>query len=127
MQKPSDTELCLLRALWASNPLSGREIHDATQAETGWSYSSTRKTLDRMVEKGLISIELAHGLKTFIPAQSKLRTLAGLIRDFSRNILDADTPLPAAAFVGSKLIDQEEISELEQLLAEFDQSTEGKK
>lgn len=127
MQKPSDSELCLLRALWASNPLSGREIHDATQDETGWSYSSTRKTLDRMVEKGLISVELSHGLKTFVPAQSKLKTLAGLIRDFSRNILDADTPLPAAAFVGSKLIGEEEINELEQLLADFDQSREEKK
>ena len=58
-----------------------------------------------------------HGIKAFSAARPKLNTLAGLIREFSTNILGSDKPLPAAAFVGSSLITQDEIEELEALLA----------
>lgn len=114
--KPTDTELILLKPLWQDRRLSAREIHDRTAGQTGWSYSSTRKTLDRMVEKGLLQIETVHGLKTFVTGQGKLETLAGLIHSFSQNILGTDAPLPAAAFTGSKLLSPDEITELEHLL-----------
>ena len=119
--KPTDTELTLLRPLWQSRRLSAREIHDATAASTGWSFSSTRKTLDRMVDKGLIAIEMVHGVKTFIPKTPKLSVLASLIGDFSKNILGSDQPLPAAAFVGSSLISEDEIDELEDLLKDLNE------
>lgn len=123
MSKPSENELCLLRAIWNSGRLSAREIHDATESLTGWSYSSTRKTLDRMQDKNLVSVSSVHGIKVYEAQQGKLNTLAGLIRDFSRNILDSDTPLPAAAFVGSKLITEDEIAELEALLKQAEDNT----
>ncbi len=119
--KPTDTELTLLRPLWQSRRLSAREIQDATEASTGWSFSSTRKTLDRMVDKGLIAIEMVHGVKTFIPTTPKLSVLASLIGDFSKNILGSDQPLPAAAFVGSSLISEDEIDELEDLLKDLNE------
>ena len=119
--KPTDTELTLLRPLWQSRRLSAREIHDATEASTGWSFSSTRKTLDRMVDKGLIAIEMVHGVKTFIPTTPKLSVLASLIGDFSKNILGSDQTLPAAAFVGSSLISEDEIDELEDLLKDLNE------
>jgi BlaI family penicillinase repressor len=54
MAVPSISELSLLKALWRQQPLSAREIHDAVEAELGWSYSSTRKTLERMLDKGMV-------------------------------------------------------------------------
>ena len=119
MIKPSDYELKLLRHLWRRGRLSARELQDASQAETGWSYSATRKTLDRMVEKGLVRIEAVHGIKTHVPAQSKLETLAALASAFARDVLDLDTPMPAATFASSKLVSPDEISELEDLLAKL--------
>ena len=102
--------------LWRAPRLSAREIHDAAGGDALWSYSSTRKTLDRMAEKGLVTVALVHGVKTFAAAKPKLETLAGLIRDFARDVLDATEPMPAATFVSSKLIDADEIEELEALL-----------
>ncbi|MES1199831.1 MAG: BlaI/MecI/CopY family transcriptional regulator [Pseudomonadota bacterium] len=122
--KPSDFELKLLRALWRAQRLSAREIHDATSRETQWSYSATRKTLDRMEEKGLIRVELVHGVKTYAAARPKLETLAGLIRDFARNVLDADAPMPVAAFSHSKLLDDDEMRALEALLEAGDETDE---
>jgi len=116
MIKPSDYELKLLRHLWRHRRLSAREIHDASQAETQWSYSATRKTLDRMVEKDLIRIEMVHGMKTYLATHSKLEMLAGLVTAFARDVLDSDAPMPAATFATSRLISAEEIVELEVLL-----------
>lgn len=123
--KPSDYELKLLRPLWKRKQLSAREIHDACFKETQWSYSATRKTLDRMVEKGLIEVEMVHGLKTFIPKQSKLETLAILASAFARDVLETDAPLPAAAFVNSKMVSKEEIKELQELLAKLSKENGG--
>ena len=116
MIRPSDYELKLLRHLWRHPRLSAREIHDLSAAETRWSYSATRKTLDRMAEKGLVRVETFHGLNTYVAGQSKLETLAALASDFARDVLDLETPLPAAAFAGSRLVAPEEIEELERLL-----------
>ena len=116
MSRPSEYELKLLRHLWRHDRLSAREIHDASATETGWSFSATRKTLDRMVEKGLIHVERLHGMKTYLVSQTKLEILAALVSAFARDVLDMDAPLPTAAFANSKLISPEEIEELEVLL-----------
>lgn len=117
--RPTEFELKLLRQLWRAERLSAREIHDASVAETAWSYSATRKTLDRMEEKGLVKVNPVHGVKTYTAARPKLETLAGLITDFARNVLDSDAPIPAATFVGSSLIDQDEIADLEAMLEDY--------
>ncbi|MEM6532480.1 MAG: BlaI/MecI/CopY family transcriptional regulator [Myxococcota bacterium] len=115
---PSRSELRFLRELWRRGRLSARELHDATQESTGWSYSTTRKTLDRMQEKGILRVELVHGLKTFTPTGAKVETIARLIRSFASNVLELDGPLPVSAFAHSRLLDEDEISELEALLEE---------
>ncbi len=127
MIRPSDYELKLLRHLWLRGRLSARELHDASAGETQWSYSATRKTLERMVEKGLVRIQAVHGLNTYAAAQSKLETVATLANAFARDVLDLDAPLPAAAFAGSSLIAPEEIEELEGLLERLSQDGKGAK
>lgn len=125
MIKPSDYELKLLRHLWRQGRVSARELHDASAGETHWSYSATRKTLERMVEKGLVKIEAVHGLNTYVPCQTKLETLAVLASAFARDVLDLDAPLPTAAFAGSKLISQQEIAELEALMERLSTDKSG--
>jgi BlaI family penicillinase repressor len=126
MSKPSDAELRLLRVLWRAPRLSAREVHEGAGGDALWSYSSTRKTLERMVEKELVTVIVVHGIKTFAASEPKLRTLAALIGDFTRDVLDATEPMPAATFVNSKLIDPKEIKELEALLKQLAEK-EGKK
>ncbi len=118
--KPSDTELILLRALWSRKQLSAREVHNDTVAKTNWAYSTTRKTLDRMVVKKILKVEQVHGMKTFLPSQSKIDTMAVLISHFTKKILDTDEPLPAAAFINSRLVDESELDELQEMLEKLD-------
>ena len=125
MIRPSDYELKLLRHLWRHGRLSARELHEASAEETQWSYSATRKTLERMAEKGLVRIEAVHGLNIYVAGQSKLETVATLANAFARDVLDLDAPLPAAAFTGSGLIAPDEIEELEGLLERLAKDAKG--
>jgi len=127
MREPSVTrpELTILKALWSRGRLSAREVHDLVARELGWSYSTTRTTLERMCDKELLSRKSVHGLAVYEPAVDKVATLGGMIRDFARRVLEMDGPLPAAMFARSKLLSEDDLSELENLLEELDRR--GKK
>ena len=119
MSVPSITELTLLKALWRQQPLSAREIHDQVAQELGWSYSSTRKTLERMLEKGTVSQQVRHGVQVYEAVLEKVDTLAAFARDFGKRVMEIDTPLPVMMFTGSKLVDQQELARLDQLLQDW--------
>jgi BlaI family penicillinase repressor len=119
MAVPSISELSLLKALWRQQPMSAREIHDAVEAELGWSYSSTRKTLERMLDKGMVRQELRHGVQVYAAVSDKVDTLAAFAHDFGKRVMEIDTPLPVNMFTGSKLVDDDELARLEQLLNDW--------
>ena len=119
MSIPSIPELCLLKALWRQQPLSARELHEAVADELAWSFSSTRKTLERMLDKGMVSQSTRHGVQVYEAVLEKVGTLAAYARDFGARIMELDTPLPVNMFTGSKLVDADELAQLEQLLADW--------
>lgn len=120
----SPTELCLLKALWKTAPVSARELHALVEEELGWSYSSTRKTLERMLDKGMVSQESANGIHVYRPLLAKVDTLAAFARDFSQRVMEMDAPLTAAMFTGSKLVDEQELARLDQLLQQWPEEKE---
>lgn len=119
MSIPSATELSLLKVLWKEAPLSAREIHERAEAELGWSFSSTRKTLERMVEKGLLSLANTHGVQVYSAEVEKVSTLAAFAHDFGTRVMEMDAPLPASMFTGSKLVTKKELAQLEQMLKDW--------
>lgn len=124
MTIPSVTELSLLKCLWKQHPLSAREIHDLVAEELQWSYSSTRKTLERMVEKQMVNLQVVHGMNVYAAALDKIETLAAFTRDFGKRVMEMDEPLPVNMFTGSKLVNPAELAELEQMLHDWPESGE---
>lgn len=125
MSVPSMSELSLLKALWKEQPLSARELHQRVEPELGWSFSSTRKTLERMLEKSMVSQQLRHGVQVYEAQLEKVSTLAAFAHDFGRRVMEMDGPLPANMFTGSKLIDRKELEQLEQMLQDWPGEKEG--
>ena len=121
--KPSPTELVILKHLWRSGPQSVGEIHSAVQAQLDWSRSSSRKTVERMVDKGLLDQREQHGLNIYRAKAKKIPTLAALIRSFAQDVLDLDGPLPVSNLVETRLLDPGELEELEAFLND---TTDGK-
>lgn len=118
MTEPTESELVVLKILWDESPLSARELHQRVSDRRDWSYSTTRTHLNRMVEKELVRRRDSHGLAVFQPAEEKVSLLGGIIRNFSMKVLDMGGSLPASAFAGSELLNEEELAELTRLLEE---------
>ena len=119
MTIPSITELTVLKALWKQQPLSAREIHQQIEDELGWSFSSTRKTLERMLDKGSLGQHAVHGVLVYTAVLEKVGTLAAFAHDFGQRVMEMDGPLPVNMFTGSKLVDDAELAQLEQLLKDW--------
>lgn len=124
MSIPSISELSLLKSLWKEHPLSAREIHERVVLELDWSFSSTRKTLERMLEKAMVSQHSLHGVQVYQARLEKISTLAAFAHDFGRRVMEMDTPLPVNMFSGSKLVDEGELAQLERLLQDWPEDSQ---
>lgn len=118
MSHPNETELQILKVLWEAGPLSAREIHEHIGPELSWSYSTSRTTLRRMGDKGLLQLSKSHGVQIYSPTESKVRTLSVIMRNFLGTVMEMKGPLPTAAFQDSQLLSEAEWEELSRNLAE---------
>lgn len=120
MKQPSKSELTILKVLWTEAPLSAREIQEKAGPQLDWSFSTTRTTLSRMVDKSLLQLDTKHGVRVYTPVESKARTLSGVLREFFGTVMEIKGPLPTAAFHDSEMLSEEEWLELDHLLNESD-------
>ncbi|MBE0362366.1 hypothetical protein PULV_a2984 [Pseudoalteromonas ulvae UL12] len=123
--QPTAPELEILKLLWLNEPRTARELHDLIAPIYDWSYSSTRKTLERMGEKEFVRSESQGNKRIYYSTLDKMTTLAQISKDFAKRVLELDGPLPMAMFADSKLINSNEIDDLEKLLNELDSPQKG--
>jgi len=121
--QPTAPELEILKLLWQTQPRTARQLHEAICQQFDWSYSSTRKTLERMGDKGLVIIESEGNRKIYRANVEKVATLANFVKDFADRVLELKGPLPAAMFADSGLMDEDEIADLEKLLEDLADSS----
>lgn len=126
--EPNPSELQILKALWDAGRLSARELHDRAGQDQGWSYSTTRTVIQRMVDKGLLRRESVHGLAVFEPSSRKVDLISRLVRSFAARVLESDPgALPASTFAGSRILDEAERAELETLLKQAEEPEDSEK
>jgi len=112
----SATELELLQLLWDRGGLAAREIHARVGKRSGWAYTTTRTTLDRMVQKKLLRRRDSHGIFLYEPRISKPLGLARYVREFAKNVLELNQVPVVSLFAGSDALTEEELAELARIL-----------
>jgi len=109
-------ELEVMKVLWSEGSLSAREVHDHLSNRLDWAYSTTRTTLDRLVNKGLLTKNRFHGIHLYGPSISRAAGLARLVQDFAHQVLEA-SPIPVVSlFAESESLSSEEVDELRRLV-----------
>ena len=115
---PSKAELSVLKQLWRAGAQSARQVQTAVGDGLGWSHSTTRTHLLRMIDKGLVAKDYAEGVTVYAARAEKVSIMSRMIRDFADRVLELDEPLPSTAFAQSRLFSEEEAEALGRLLAE---------
>ncbi len=119
---PTPSELPLLKVLWREGEQSAREVHDGSRPMTGWAYSSTRTTLERMVGKELVGRRDFHGVALYRARISRTSGLAAIAVDFARRVLEIEPGPVAALFFESDILSREEAQEIGRLVETPDDS-----
>jgi predicted transcriptional regulator len=117
-QKPTASELEILRVLWTRGPSTVREVHDALKEKRAMGYTSVLKFLQIMTAKGTVrrnETQRAHVYEACLPAEQTKRQLAG---DMLQRVFEGSaSQLMMHALAGRKA-SREEIEELRRVLDE---------
>jgi BlaI family penicillinase repressor len=92
MTEPSDLELEVLKAFWRGGAMSAREVQVLIEPELGWSASTTRTVLERMVAKGLLVRRSVHGLAVYEAHKAKVDVIGGVLNRLARPAGDRRPP-----------------------------------
>ena len=121
-QKPTASELEILRVLWTRGPSTVREVHEALSEKKTMGYTSVLKFLQIMTAKGTVrrnETQRAHVYEACLPAEQTKRQLAG---DMLQRVFEGSaSQLMLHALAGRKT-SPEEIDELRRLLDEYERS-----
>ena len=119
-QKPTVSELEILRILWSRGPSTVREVHEALSKKKQMGYTSVLKLMQIMTEKGSVrrnEDQRAHVYEANHAAEKTKRQLAG---DVLQRVFDGSASQLMMHALAARKGTREEIEELRQLLDEYE-------
>lgn len=119
-QKPTASELEILRVLWTRGPSTVREVHDALLEKRSIGYTSVLKFLQIMTEKGTVrrdENQRAHVYEACEPAEKTKRVLAG---DVLQRVFEGSASQLMLHALAGHPASREEIKELRRMLDEHE-------
>ncbi|QIF02652.1 BlaI/MecI/CopY family transcriptional regulator [Roseimicrobium sp. ORNL1] len=119
-QKPTPSELVILRVLWERGPSTVREVMDSLTGERDMGYTTVLKFLQIMLEKKLVARDdsgKTHVYTAATPAEKMQRRLVGDLLD---KVFSGSVSGLVMHALGSKKASTEELREIRRMLDELD-------
>jgi predicted transcriptional regulator len=120
LQKPTTTELEILRVLWERGPSTVRDVYEVMAQSKPIGYTTVLKIMQIMTQKGTVARNedsKAHVYKARQPEENTKRQLAGDL--LQRAFAGSASQLMMHALAGKKT-SQAEIEEIRELLDEYE-------
>lgn len=114
----SAAEFQILKILWKNGAQSVREVYDSLKPVTGWAYTTTKTTMDRMVKKEILDRQSFHGVFIYKALISKSQGMVKWVRFFADGLLETDYSNVVSMFSQSGSLTATEVEELRKLLEE---------
>ncbi len=109
-------EWAIIKAVWEKEPCTAPAIQAKLAKSTGWTYSTVRTLMDRMVVKGLLTAQKARHLTLYRSAVTRKQAQRGeLLYALKHAFNGALTPMVQCLLDTGKL-STEQLAELEALI-----------
>jgi predicted transcriptional regulator len=121
-QKPTVSELEILRVLWTRGPSTVRAVHEALAAQKAIGYTSVLKFLQIMTAKGTVrrnEEQRAHVYEACLPAEQTKRQIAG---DMLQRVFEGSASQLMLHALAGRRTPRAEIDELRRLLDEHERN-----
>jgi BlaI family penicillinase repressor len=122
LQKPTASELEILRVLWDQGPCTVRQVHEALGEERS-GYTSVLKLLQIMTAKGLVrrnEDQRAHVYEAQHPAEEMKRQLAG---DVLRKVFGGSASDLMMHALDGRPTSKQELDDLRRLLDKYEEKS----
>ena len=112
----TEAEWAIIKAVWELEPTTAPAIQETLSEATGWTYSTVRTFMDRMVAKGLLRAKKDGKSTTFTSAVTRDEAQRGeLLYALKHAFNGALTPMVQCLLESQKFSDAD-IAELESLI-----------
>ncbi len=114
--QPTEVELEILQVLWQHGPCPLGEIHEAVAASSQRAYSTTRKMIQVMRDKGLVNSDESVRPQLYSAAKSKEDTQLNLLEDLADRAFGGSTRKLVMSLVSAERLTVEEVREMQRLV-----------
>ena len=120
--QPTDSELAVLGVLWESGPSTVRQVHDSLGSNRGVRYTTTLKTMQVMVERGLLDRDESRRSHVYRSAVDKKSVRRRLVRELASQAFGGSTRKLILHALSAGGVSAEEVQEIKKLLAEHEET-----
>ncbi len=111
-------EWLIMKRCWRAGQCTAREVYEATSSERDWQYQTVKTMLDRLAQKGYVTMDKIGPICLYKPTVSQAKAAARAVDSFVGTVLDGTVaPLFAHLAKGDKL-SVDEIAALRKLVEE---------
>lgn len=86
--KLSDAEWMVINVVWERSVATARDVHEHTEAQTGWAYTTVRTILSRLVEKGALRMRKRANTSLYEPLISRQEARRSALRSLLDRAFD---------------------------------------
>lgn len=119
LNRPTDTELSILRVLWDLGPTTVRKVHEVlAKKQPDLAYTAVLRMMQTMAEKGMLLRDESERSHVYSPAEERTDTQKTLIDDLLDRAFGGNAvEMLSAALLGRKMNAKEQ-AEASKLLTE---------
>ena len=114
--KISEAEMQLLRLLWDESPLGATEIAERVSHERGWTITTVKTLLSRLVAKGALTAEPQGRKYLYAPAIDRDDVAVSQARGLIDRLFGGRVSPLVAQLAEQQELDEQDIAELEKIV-----------
>ena len=123
LQKPTASELEILRVLWARGPSTVREVHEALSEQKSLGYTTVLKLLQIMTAKGTVRRNEDQRAHVYEACQPAMETKRQLVGDVLERVFEGSASELMIHALEGRRTSKKELEELRRLLDEHERRT----
>ena len=123
VQKPTASELEILRVLWARGPSTVREVHEALSEKKDLGYTTVLKLLQIMIAKGTVRRDEGQRAHVYEACQPATETKRRLVGDLLHRVFEGSASELMIHALEGRRTSKKELEELRRLLDDYERRT----
>lgn len=116
LPRPSEFELAILHVLWKRGEATVRQIHEDLTQERPMVYTTVLKTMQIMLDKGLLTRDESNRSHVYQPTLKEQETQASFVRDMLARVFGGSSRKLVMAALSETPVSKEEADEIKALL-----------